>query len=97
MLLRRSSSVTSPGPITLMPALSRPRSAYCFMKLPPWPAGTNTKIASGLASFMRWRNGAKSGLASGVVLEDDFHLLAGDGVALLLHVELDRVLDLLAG
>ena len=32
-----------------------------------------------------------------VVLEDDFDLLAGDGVAVLLHVELDRVVDLLAG
>ena len=32
-----------------------------------------------------------------VVLEDDLDLLAGDGVALLLHIELDRVVDLLAG
>ena len=58
--------MTSPGPITLMPR-SSPRSANCFMKLPPWPAGTNTKIASGLASFTRCRNGAKSGLASGTL------------------------------
>ena len=35
MPLSRSSSITSPGPITLMPDLSSPRSAYCFMKLPP--------------------------------------------------------------
>src|SRR5258705_28732 len=47
--------------------LSRPRSAYCFMKLPPCPAGTNTNTASGLESFMRCRNGAKSGLASGTL------------------------------
>ena len=32
-----------------------------------------------------------------VVLEDDLDLLAGDGVALLLHVQLDGVVDLLAG
>src|SRR5882762_2615691 len=32
-----------------------------------------------------------------VVLQDDFDLLAGDGVALLLHVQLDRIVDLLAG
>ena len=32
-----------------------------------------------------------------VILQDDLDLLAGDGVALLLHVELDRVVDLLAG
>ena len=32
-----------------------------------------------------------------VVLEDDLDLLAGDGVAVLLHVELDGVVDLLAG
>ncbi|CCE10035.1 hypothetical protein BRAS3843_370020 [Bradyrhizobium sp. STM 3843] len=33
----------------------------------------------------------------GVVLEDDLDLLAGDGVAVLLHVELDGIVDLLAG
>ena len=33
----------------------------------------------------------------GVILQDDLDLLAGDGVALLLHVELDGVVDLLAG
>ena len=32
-----------------------------------------------------------------VILEDDFDLLAGDGIAVLLHIELDRVVDLLAG
>ncbi len=32
-----------------------------------------------------------------VVLQDDFDFLAGDGVALLLHVQLDRIVDLLAG
>src|SRR5439155_3641882 len=32
-----------------------------------------------------------------VVLEDDLDLLAGDGVALLLHVKLNGVVDLLAG
>ena len=35
------------------------------MNVPPWPDGTNTKIASGLASAARCRNGAKSGAASG--------------------------------
>src|SRR5579864_4698030 len=67
MSFKRSSSVTSPGPITLMPALSSPRSAYCFMKLPPCPAGTNTNMASGLASFILCRNGAKSGFWSGTL------------------------------
>ena len=32
-----------------------------------------------------------------IVLQDHFDLLAGDGVAVLLHVQLDRVVDLLAG
>jgi len=32
-----------------------------------------------------------------VVLEDDLDLPAGDGVALLLHVQLDGIVDLLAG
>ena len=32
-----------------------------------------------------------------VILQDDLDLPAGDGVALLLHVELDRIVDLLAG
>ena len=40
--------MTSPGPMILMPALSRPRSTNCLTKVPPWPEGTNTKIASGL-------------------------------------------------
>ena len=34
---------------------------------------------------------------AGVVLDDELDLLAGDGVAVLLHVELDGRLDLLAG
>ena len=45
-----SSSVMSPGPISLMPALSRPRSMNCLTKVPAWPAGTNTNSASGLRS-----------------------------------------------
>src|SRR3977135_2765378 len=35
MLLSTSSSVTSPGPMILMPALSRPRSRNCLTKGPP--------------------------------------------------------------
>ena len=65
MLLRMSSSVTSPVPISLMPALSRPRSANCFMSAAPAPEGTNVNSASGLASRTFCRNGAKSGLRSG--------------------------------
>jgi len=48
------------------------------MKLPPCPAGTNTNMASGLASFIRCRNGAKSGLASGYLdLLDDLAAAGG--------------------
>ena len=32
-----------------------------------------------------------------IILQDDFDLLAGNGVAVLLHIEFDRVVDLLAG
>src|SRR4029077_652565 len=32
-----------------------------------WLAGTNTKSVSGLPSRARWRNGAKSGFASGTL------------------------------
>jgi len=55
----------SPVPISLIPDLSSPRSANCFIRIEPWPAGTNTNSPSGLASRARCRNGAKSGLASG--------------------------------
>jgi hypothetical protein len=32
-----------------------------------------------------------------IIPEDDFDLLAGNGVAVLLHIQLDRIVDLLAG
>ena len=41
------------------------------MKVPPWPDGTKMKIASGLASAARCRNGEKSGLASGTRIDFD--------------------------
>jgi hypothetical protein len=66
MVGSRSSSVTSPGPISLTPALSRPRSVNWRTNVPPWPDGTKMNSASGLASAARCRNGAKSGLASGM-------------------------------
>src|SRR6187399_2638091 len=47
---RSLSSTMSPGPMSLMPALSSPRSANCLAKVPAWPAGTNTNRVSGLAS-----------------------------------------------
>ena len=48
MSLSWSSSVTSPVAISRMPALSRPRSANCFMNAAPWPEGRNTNSACGL-------------------------------------------------
>src|ERR1700676_3489480 len=90
MPLRRSSSVTSPGPMILMPALSRPRSTNCLMKTPPWPDGTNTKIASGFWSAARCRNGA-------VILDEELDFLAGDRIALLRHEEFHRRRNLFAG
>ena len=58
ILARSSSSVRSPVPINLIPALSRPRSTNCFAKTPACPlAGTNTKSVSGFRSRTRWRNG----------------------------------------
>ena len=57
--------MTSPVQISCVPAALRPRSAYCFITAEPMPDGTNTNSASAFASFARWTNGAKSGLASG--------------------------------
>ena len=56
-----------------MPALSRPRSANCFMKVPPWPDGTNTKIASGLASAdaLQERREVGVGAAARWIASDD--------------------------
>ena len=65
MSLSWSSSVTSPVPISLMPALSMPRSTNCFITAAPAPEGTNTNSASGLRSRTFCRKGAKSGLRSG--------------------------------
>jgi hypothetical protein len=49
-----SSVVMSPGPISLTPALSRPRSAKFFITaVAVLPAGMNTISASGLASLTR--------------------------------------------
>ena len=62
-----SSVVMSPGPISLMPALSSPRSPKPFISaVADLPAGTNTNSASGLASFTRCRNGAKSIVGGGM-------------------------------
>src|ERR1700741_4293087 len=47
---RSLSSTMSPGPISLIPALSSPRSANCLAKVPAWPAGTNTNRVSGFRS-----------------------------------------------
>ena len=60
-----SSSVTSPVAMIRMPALSRPRSANCFMNAVPWPDGRKANTASGFRSATRCRKGAKSGLRSG--------------------------------
>ena len=65
MSLSWSSSVTSPVAISLMPALSMPRSRNCFITAAPAPEGTKTNSASGLASRTFCRKGAKSGLRSG--------------------------------
>ncbi|MCY1374106.1 hypothetical protein D9M69_614230 [compost metagenome] len=61
MPLRMSSSVTLPSAIMRMPALSRPRSANCFISAEPAPEGTKVNSASGLASRTFCRKGAKSG------------------------------------
>src|SRR5262249_50717128 len=48
-----------------MPDLSIPRSKNCLAKMPDWFAG-NTNSVSGARSRARCKNGAKSGLASGI-------------------------------
>src|SRR5262249_30779248 len=63
--LRMSPSVMRPVPISRMPDDSRPRSAYWRTNDPASPPGTQAKIASGLASRARCRNGAKSSACSG--------------------------------
>ena len=50
MVGRSSSSAMSPGPMSLMPDLSRPRSANCRAKVPACPAGTKTNSVSGCRS-----------------------------------------------
>ena len=63
-------------------------------------AGVTPKPAMKLTLSLTISSCARRLVLSGtarVVLQDDFDLLAGDGIAVLLHVELDRVVDLLAG
>ena len=67
MLGSSSSVVMSPGPISLMPSLARPRSPKPFIRaVADFPAGTKTNSASGLASLTRCRNGAKSEVGGGM-------------------------------
>jgi hypothetical protein len=66
MLGSSSSVVMSPGPISLMPALSRPRSEKFFITaVAVLPAGMNTMRASGFASLTRCMYAAQSGFCSG--------------------------------
>ena len=56
----------SPGPISLMPALSRPRSEKFFITaVAVLPAGMNTIRQSGFASLTRCMYAAQSGFCSG--------------------------------
>ena len=67
MSLSRSSSMTSPGPMILDAALVEAALGILLHEIAARPPGTNTNIASGPASFIRCRNGAKSGLIKGTL------------------------------
>ena len=65
----------SPGPINLIPALSRPRSTNCLAKVPTWTEGMKTNMACGESSRARCKKGAKSGFCRGTRIDSAIALV----------------------